>query len=135
MHHRTSTEPIGIDPGLSVFQADTSSRPQRRVKKNRPHGLGPVLKAFQNGEPMIYAMRLADGVVKIGCTTDLAHRRSQLDGDLLAFRFGAFEEEAAIHRALAKDVVRGREYYTLTDAVLAFVNELRDDLGLEPIAA
>lgn len=125
----------GYDQGLSPWADDTATQVRNRARVYRPYGLGPLIREFQAGEPLIYAMELADGTIKIGCTRDLARRRSQLDGELLGFKFGDFDEERAIHRSLAASCIRAREYYSRTPQVVAFINELREPFDLEPLAA
>lgn len=134
MNQHTFDAPV-LDQGCSAFQNDATTHITRRAKKYRPYGLGPIVRDFQNGEPIIYAIELADGTVKVGCTRDLALRRCQLQGDLLGFRFGDFDEEKAIHRTLRASLSAKREYYYRTPEVIAFVNELRDAFDLEPLAA
>jgi hypothetical protein len=90
---------------------------------------------------VIYAARLADGTIKIGCTTHFGQRLTWLkshvglDVELLAFRFGAYEDEQAIHASLREHLRRGREYYHPDPEVLAVVNAMRDDLHMPHIAA
>ena len=134
--HDSTLSPDGYEQMYSLYRRDDmSTRTQKRVKVNRPHGLGNILRAFQAGEPMIYALELDDGTIKVGCTTDLAHRRSQLGGDLIGFKFGDFDEEADIHRSLRASRAHGREYYGRTAEVLEFVNELREPYGLAALAS
>ena len=90
----------------------------------RSFAKSPSLRALQAGERVVYAMRLPDGVIKIGCCKDLANRSSMLHGQILGFRFGDFEDEKAIHATLVKHRARGREYYRPTPEVMAVVNEL-----------
>jgi len=95
-----------------------------------------AVRALQNGRSMLYAFRLADGIIKIGCSRDVARRINAYPGaDILAFRFGDFEDEQALHRSLAASVARGREYYHPTPEVLAVVNEMRADFRLEALAS
>jgi hypothetical protein len=87
------------------------------------------------GVSVVYAMRLSDNLIKIGCTTNVSHRRKQLRGEVLAFMLGGPIEERAIHARLVDHRHHGREWYYPTPGVLAVINEMRDTLGLEPIAA
>lgn len=98
-------------------------------------GRREAIMAIQGGRPMIYAARVEDGLIKVGCSTDIYRRMAQLHGDLLGFRFGDMDEEREIHASLAAHVHHGREWYYPTLEVIAFVNELRQSFGLEPIAA
>lgn len=86
--------------------------------------------------PVVYAIRTPDGWIKIGFTTNLSQRSSQLGGykALLAWRCGSMEDEQAIHASLNGQAIRGREYYPPTADVLSTVNAMRSELGLEPIA-
>jgi hypothetical protein len=94
-----------------------------------------AVHAVQQGQRVIYAMRLPDGIIKIGCCSDLANRASQLHGKILGFRPGDLAEELEVHRSLRRHVARGREFYHPRPEVIAFVNELRDLFDLPHIAA
>ena len=90
---------------------------------------------------VVYAVRLNDGCIKIGSTTNLYQRIASLGTsnasavELLAFTPGRLFEEALIHDALGNSLARGREYYHPTQEVLDVVNEMRGSLGLTSIAA
>lgn len=94
-----------------------------------------ALRALTQGLSVVYAMRLPDGVIKIGCSTDLAGRRRcvHAEAEILGFRFGELEDERAIHAILAPHRVRGREWYEPHPAVLDVVNEMRAEWNLPPI--
>lgn len=84
---------------------------------------------------VVYAVRCGDAV-KIGYTTNLAKRMNSLKADdVLGFRPGTKADEQALHEQLAEHRHHGREWYRPTPAVLAVVNEMRETLGLEPLAA
>lgn len=88
--------------------------------------------------PVIYAIKLRDGMVKIGHTTDIANRVHAYDcgfDGLLALKPGTLQDEQAIHATLVAHRAMGREYYHPTPEVLAVVNDLRATFGFEPIAA
>jgi hypothetical protein len=92
--------------------------------------------------PVVYALRLDGGVIKIGFTTNLADRertvRSRFgstSSEVLAFQPGTYDQEQAIHARLAEHRVHGREYYRATPAVLSEVNALRVGIGLPHLAA
>lgn len=98
--------------------------------------------ALRSLGPVIYAIRLDGGVIKIGFTTDLhrrqitvAHRAGSITRELLAFRTGTQADEKALHGLLDGHQARGMEYYYPTRRVLEVVNQMRDRLGLDPIAA
>jgi hypothetical protein len=92
-------------------------------------------RIIQGDQSMLYACRLPDGLIKIGCSRDISQRRKWLRGEMLGFMPGEFSDELAIHHSLADSVARGREYYHPTPAVLSVVNEMRQSLGLTPLAA
>lgn len=82
---------------------------------------------------VLYAVRLPDGLIKIGYTTNLNNRLLKLKSQkLLAFRFGDRADETAVHQSLSSHCARGREYYHPAPDVLAVVNRWRVDLGLPP---
>lgn len=93
-----------------------------------------ALRALTMDRTVVYAMRLRDGLIKIGCSSQVWHRRAVLSGELLAFRFGDFDDEAAIHASLKQHRARGHEFYHPTAEVMAVVNAMRDDWNLPHIA-
>lgn len=87
---------------------------------------------------VVYAVRLSDGVIKIGCTSNLDGRVRTLvslsgGGELLAFRPGTEDDEQDIHAELKPHRARAHEYYHPTPAVIAVVNDMRRELGLEAV--
>lgn len=99
------------------------------------HPLTPTLQSYLDGAHVVYAMRLEDGIIKIGCTKNLANRSFQLHGQIIAFRLGDFDDEKTIHEDLKPHRARGHEYYHPTPEVFAYVNDMRDDFGMPHIAA
>lgn len=92
---------------------------------------------------VIYAVDL-DGIIKIGCTSDLGgrlrtlrYRNKAINVEVLAFMLGGtVEQEQAIHAKLGeRNRAHSREYYRPTDEVLAVVNEMRQTIGLPSVAA
>ena len=84
----------------------------------------------------IYFVRTHDSLVKIGCTTDLARRRSQLAvewTDLLALRPGTRVDEAGLHRKFRPHLQRGREWYRPAPEIIDYINDLRLAMGLTRI--
>lgn len=94
---------------------------------------GQALASLQHGEPMLYAMRVADGLIKIGCSRDVSERRRCLTGELLAMMPGDFDSESDLHDDLAPHAHHGREWYNPTPEVIAVVNEMRNYYHLSPI--
>lgn len=96
-----------------------------------------ALAAICAGRSTIYAARCPDGIIKIGYSTNLAQRISQLvpKVDLIGFQFGDYFAEQAIHAGLVAHRARGREWYHPVPEVLSVVNGMRADLGLPDIAA
>lgn len=90
------------------------------------------------GRPAVYAARFPESVIKIGYTSNLVKRLASFDtkgAELIGFKVGTYEEEQAIHASLKPHVVRGREWYRPHPEVLAVVNQMRKNFGLEPLAA
>ncbi len=85
----------------------------------------------------VYAVRLADGLVKIGWTENLGRRKQHFGAaaELLGFQPGSRETENALHHSLRASVAHGREYYHATPEVLAVVNDMRADFNLPPLTA
>ena len=90
-----------------------------------------ALRALAPGQ-VVYAMALADGAIKIGCTGNLYRRRKELGrrAEILGFIPGDFDDEKAIHAELKPHRARGHEYYRRTPEVLAVVNAMRDAYNL-----
>ena len=88
---------------------------------------------------VMYALRLADGTIKIGITGNLHKRLMSYraavgeNPDLLAIKQGTHADEQAIHRQLTDHVKHGREWYHPHAEVLAIVNDWRADLNMEPL--
>lgn len=113
----------------------TKTGPRR--SKTEKAAQSRLIKALTAHLPaVIYAVRLADGTIKIGCSSNFAQRlrsfRSQ-GGEVLGFRAGDFDDEAAIHDTLIDHRARGREYYHPTSPVLDVVNQMRDEYQLPHI--
>lgn len=89
--------------------------------------------AFQGDKPMIYAVRTDDGLIKIGCSVNVARRSYTVGFEILGLRNGDYDDEAAIHAQLRDHVARGDEYYHPTAAVLAVVNAMRAGFGMAPL--
>lgn len=96
-----------------------------------------AIDAVIGDRSVVYAIRLADGIVKIGCTANFRSRRRQFGSGtrFLAFRFGDVEDEQEIHGRLVAHRARGREYYHPAPEVLAVVNQMRDEFNLPHIVA
>lgn len=94
-------------------------------------------RAMEELPPVVYAARLKDGCIKIGWSASLYRRLERLGGgtEILAFRPGTRDDEAAIHASLIAHRARGHEYYHETPDVMAIVNDMRRDLGLPLLAA
>ena len=116
------------------FDTDVRTGPHRNRSERREQNEG-IRALTGDAETVIYAIQLADGVIKIGCTSDLATRRISYGADsvILAFLPGDFADEKAIHKSLAEHTARGREWYKPVPAVLDVVNEMRDHFHLEPL--
>ena len=90
---------------------------------------------------ILYALRVADGTVKIGITKHLLRRikaytaGAGVEPELLAIRQGDAADEHEIHRQLAAHAKHGREWYHPHPEVLDLVNQWRHDLGMEPVTA
>lgn len=119
--------------------------PSRKpTQRNRRHAAGRHGRwtTLQSLGPVVYAIRLDHGVIKIGFTTNLADRertvRRQSGSktcELLAFQPGTIDDEQELHAALLDHLAHGREYYHPTPAVLEVVNHMRETCSLPPIAA
>ena len=88
--------------------------------------------------PVIYAVRLKDGIIKIGHTTRIRARLSRLEcglNDILAIIPGTVREEKQIHDGLVAHRARAREYYHPHADVFAVVNRMRAKYNFAAIEA
>ena len=119
--------PQRIEPGIQNFHTTAGTRGIDRAE---------AIRALTFGRSVLYAFLLSDGVIKIGCTENLVKRRCDYAGaEILAFTFGDFDDEAAIHALLVSELHHGHEYYNATAPVIAVVNEMREAFNLEPLAS
>lgn len=125
---------------MSRHRTLQGSLDERRPKGYQPmfafHERAAAIDAVIGDRSVVYAIRLADGVVKIGCTSNFRRRRRDFGAatKLLAFQFGDAADEREIHRRLRQHLARGREYYHPAAEVIAVVNEMREKWNLPPIA-
>lgn len=125
--YKLATDDFGPEP---VTETDL-----RWTIRNREQVRARALRAMNRSGAIIYAIRTPEGLIKIGCSSDVASRRRHLGSEILALKFGDRDDENALHQELVSHRARGREYYHPHPDVLAVVNGLRDDIGLDPIAA
>ena len=88
--------------------------------------------------PVIYAVLLDDGLIKIGFTTNINQRMNNIGcglGGLLALIPGTLRQEKRIHNRLIEHRAHDHEYYYPNAQIIAFVNAMRAKLNLKPIAA
>lgn len=101
---------------------------------NRPPATLSRAAALRALGHVVYAVRV-DDVIKIGCTGDLARRCRELHAsDVLAFMPGTVDVERALHDRLVEHRHHGVEWYYPTPGVMAVVNEMREVIGLDPVA-
>jgi hypothetical protein len=89
---------------------------------------------------VVYAIRTADGLIKIGSTADLDNRlkwytATHGEHELLCFIPGALVDERALHDRFVAHRAHGREWYYPTPEILDWINTNRQQLGLDPVAA
>jgi len=138
MHESTHVPGVPDETGRSSpwddYRVSTQVLPERRPRSDG-FGVRQRNASLRALGPVVYAARCTDGVIKIGFTTNLAQRRWGIgSAELLAFEPGTLADEQALHDRLAEHVHHGREWYYPTPGVLAVVNEMRERLGLEPVA-
>jgi hypothetical protein len=91
-------------------------------------------QALASLPPVVYFMRMPDGIIKIGHSGDMAHRMSVLGGELLAFTPGDRTDERAHHKRFAHCLDHGREWFRPEPDLITYVNDLRAGLGLPEAA-
>lgn len=106
---------------------------------NGSRGCVSRMETMESLGSVVYVARLSDGIIKIGWTQNFGNRLRYLKSQnrqsvtLLAFMFGDRDDEQEIHAQLTEHRARGREFYHPHPDVLAIVNTMRGDLGMEPI--
>jgi hypothetical protein len=100
-------------------QVRVEARAIRDVERRKPTSMG-----------QIYYVRVND-LIKVGWTSKLAERVRSYgpDAELLANYPATRSDEAALHRQLAPSRYRGREWYSDTDIVQAFITEALERHG------
>lgn len=100
--------------------------------RQRDRDRAEAVRALTGGQLTLYACRLADDTIKIGCTRELDKRRKKFGPgtEILGFMPGDYDDEQAIHASLVAHRAHGHEYYHPTPQVLDVVNEMRDHFGL-----
>ena len=111
----------------------TQTRHGRRRTLAESRTRAQALRALIGDRSVLYALRLDDGVIKIGCTKNLQMRRNHFgDAEIIGFAFGDFEDEKALHKALVPHRHHAHEYYNPAPEVMAVVNDWREPFGLPP---
>jgi hypothetical protein len=106
-----------------------------KCRGTRPQSVPALARAVGD---VVYFIRCADGLIKIGWTRTIARRRTELTSgwaNLLAIKPGTFADEQALHHALRAHIAHGREYYHPTPEIMGLINEIRGTYGLSLIAA
>lgn len=124
---------IAYGRGSSIYEG-TEPEPTC-LARSRGRDRAEALRSLTMGRTVVYAIRVKDGTIKIGCSSQIWRRRAVLSGELLGFTFGDFEDEKAIHATLVAHRRRGREYYHPADDVMAVVNDMRSRWNLPPLDA
>jgi len=127
------SEPSPIGTSASIY--GTSSHLWTAGERRGPGRALTTASALRALGPIVYAVRLTDGLIKIGHSADFAQRRRCIGGhssEMLAVIPGATRaDEQAIHAQLTDHVHHGREYYNPTPGVLQVVNRMREQIGLD----
>jgi len=111
-----------------------SLRGRRRILPESNYG--SLTQMADELPPVVYFMRDRDGLVKIGHTTNLAVRRRAFGsgwGHILAIIPGSREDERAMHARFAKHLAHDREYFHPAPELIAYINTLREALGVPPL--
>lgn len=107
-------------PGMeSRDYARADARAKRAVERRKPQSVGEI-----------YFVRI-DGLVKVGWSSKLADRIRNYGpkAELLANYPGTRADEAALHRQLTPARHSGREWYSETDIICAFIAETLEKHG------
>lgn len=98
-------------------------------------GLGhdPVIsraQALRSLPPVVYFMRMPDGIIKIGHSSSLNYRVHALRGRLLGFVPGTREDETRHHQRVRHLLHHGREWFSPGPDLCEYINQVRAELGL-----
>lgn len=100
-----------------------------------------ILLAMKATEEVVYGIWTFDHLVKVGYSANLRKRMTSYGITrkqfyrLLFVVPGTLEDEQCIHAVLRPHRARGREYYHPSGQVMEFVNDMRAEYGITPIAA
>lgn len=86
----------------------------------------------------VYFIRCEDGTIKIGHTTNIAARKRKFGSGwehILAIVPGTIDDEHALHGRFAEHLAHGQEYFHPVPELIEHINEIRERMGVEPIAA
>ncbi len=81
-------------------------------------------RGMRNRKGHVYFARGPNGTIKIGFTSDLGRRMSELGAEVVATVPGSIALEYAIHDLFREDRIHG-EWFRPSRALLAFIEELR----------
>lgn len=109
-------------------------RAHSNVSVNAAESNSPKRMRSAVGE-VVYAVRMPDGLIKIGWTGDFGRRKERLGAaaEVLSLQPGTRADEATIHAQLRAHRAMRHEYYHPAAEVLAVVNEMRATLSLAPL--
>jgi hypothetical protein len=108
--------------------------PYRNPHPQRPETRS-VRQLAQDVGPVVYYILTDDGYIKIGFTRTIAIRRYNLAhgwDKLLAVTPGTMADERAEHERWAEHRAEG-EYYHPTPELMAHINGLRHNYGVQPV--
>jgi hypothetical protein len=96
-----------------------------------------IYEALQDLGDVVYVIRCPDGAIKIGYTGSLLERRRDHGvpfDQILAVLPGSYELEQELHRRFRDHRAHGREYYHPHPDLFDFINQIREQAGVPPIA-
>ena len=131
MAHRKASSAVLVQP--THARGYIKQSPEAELVRRRA-----IYEALGELGEVIYVIRCDDGLIKIGHTGCLRDRRRHHRADfadILAVIPGSYEVEQAIHQRFREHCARGREYYHPTPEILAFINDVREQAGVPPVAA
>jgi hypothetical protein len=92
-------------------------------------------RALRSLPPVVYFVRMPDGIIKIGYSASMETRMTKLGGDLLALLPGTRDDERAHHERFAHCLDHGLEWFRPEPDLLAYVDTVREGLGLSRLTA
>lgn len=117
-------------PEMSALE-HRKERIRRQEEKAQREAEGRIKRADPKADGFVYYIRI-DGQIKIGFTTNLKQRSRTYPptAELVAIEAGTLLTERDRHQQFHRDLARGREWFTESEALKVHMAELQERNGV-----